>query len=78
MTTSARTPLAQKKRALLGLRIVGPVLLIAAVVVFWRDPAAVSAVAVAVILLTVTALYLVEVRYARALERALAEAVGTR
>ncbi|MCW3493507.1 hypothetical protein [Microbacterium sp. SSM24] len=54
------------------IRTVGLALLLVATVLFWNDTAVLGAVTGAVMLLFVTASYLVEVSYSRALERAFA------
>ncbi len=74
MSTSpeANTPLAQKKRTLLVIRIVGVVTLLGAAALLWTNLPLLGAVAGAVLLLTVLGFYLVEAQYSRALERALA------
>jgi hypothetical protein len=71
--TSDGTPHAQKKKRLLMIRIAGLVVLTCAVALLWNDLPLLGAVAGAVLLLGITGFYLVEARYARALERTLAQ-----
>lgn|GEM_PF-2897762 len=73
--STERTPLARKKRSLTVIRLAGLVGLLAAAALLWTDPPVLGAVAGAVLLLGVTAFYLVEVQYSHALERALARSV---
>lgn len=73
--TSEQTPLAEKKRSVLIIRIVGLVALVGAAALLWNNLPLLGEVAGAVLLLAVTGFYLVEARYAKALERALARSV---
>ena len=74
MNSSAEpTPLEQKKRAHLVIRIVGLVALVGAVVLLWNNLPLLGAVAGVVVLLVVTSFYLVEVQYSKALAGALNE-----
>lgn len=57
------------------IRVVGLVVLVCAVAVLSNDPAALGAVAEAIVLLSVLAFYFVEVQYAKELARALAKTV---
>jgi len=66
-----RTPLVRRTRRLMLIRVGGLTALLVSAVLLWSDPAVLALVAGAVLLVTVTALYLVECRYAQALERAL-------
>ena len=60
-------PMAKRKRSLLIISWVAPVLALVAALVFWNDPPMLSAIAAAILLLMMTALYLVERRFSRAL-----------
>lgn len=76
-TSRERTsPLGQKKRSLLAIRIAGLVVLLAAAAMLWNNLPVLGTVAAVVLLLVVTCLYLVEARYSRALERALGTVAG--
>ena len=74
MTSSSEvTPLDRKKQRLVLIRIGGVAAVFCAVALLWNDPATLGAVAGAIMLLSVLGFYLVEVQYAKALERALAK-----
>lgn len=64
-------PLEKRKRSLLIISWVAPVLALVAAVVFWNEPPMLSAIGAAILLLMMTALYLVERRFSRALIAAL-------
>lgn len=64
-------PMEKRKRSLLIIGWVAPVLALVAAIVFWNDPPMLSAIAAAILLLMMTALYLVEKRFSRALIAAL-------
>lgn len=66
-----RGPVEQRKRSLLVIRWVTPVLAVVATLASWNDLRMLSAIASAILLLMVTALYLVERRFSRALIAAL-------
>lgn len=61
----------KRKRSLLVIRWVAPVLAVAATIVFWNDPPMLSAIAAAILLLMMTALYVVERNFSQALIAAL-------
>ena len=67
------TPLERKKRAHLVIRIVGLVVLAGAVALLGNNLPLLGSVAAAVVLLVVTAFYMVEVQYSRALASALGQ-----
>ncbi|AZS41378.1 hypothetical protein CVS54_02727 [Microbacterium oxydans] len=64
-------PMEKRKRSLLIISWVAPVLALVAAIVFWNEPSMLSAIAAAILLLMMTALYLVERRFSRALIAAL-------
>lgn len=64
-------PMEKRKRSLLIISWVAPVLALVAAIVFWNEPSMLSATAAAILLLMMTALYLVERRFSRALIAAL-------
>lgn len=64
-----RTPLADKKRLLLAVRIAFVVILLGVTALLRSDPAVLSGAVLTVAALAATGFYLVEARYARALER---------
>ncbi|KKX96508.1 hypothetical protein AAY78_18875 [Microbacterium sp. Ag1] len=61
----------KRKRSLLIISWVAPVLALVAAIVFWNEPSMLSAIAAAILLLMMTALYLVERRFSRVLIAAL-------
>jgi hypothetical protein len=67
------TPFQRRRRSNLIIRIAGLLLLAAAVILWWHDLPLLGAVAGAILLLAVTAFYLVERQYSRALVAALAQ-----
>lgn len=71
---TAQSALSQKKRNMRVLRLLALALLAGSTVVLWTVPALLGAVAGAILLLTATGLYLIEHRYAVALERQLTAA----
>jgi hypothetical protein len=74
--TPEGTPLARKKKSLQMIRIVGLAVFTCAVALLWNDLPLLGAVAGALLLLAVTGFYVVEARYARALERTLAQSIA--
>lgn len=64
-------PMEKRKRSLLIISWVAPVLALVAAIVFWNEPSMLSAIAAAILLLMMTALYLVERRFSRVLIAAL-------
>jgi len=63
--------LARRKRGLLVISWTVPILVVVAIVIFWNDPPVLSAIGTAILLLTMTALYLVERTFSKALIEAL-------
>lgn len=71
MSAPVPAPLAHKRRVMTVLRVGGVALMLGALILLWSDPAALTTVLLVLNLLVAAGHYLVEARYARALERTL-------
>lgn len=72
MSAPVSAPLAHKRRMMAALRVGGVALMLGALILVWSEPAALTTILLVLNLIVAAGHYLVEARYSRALERALA------